>query len=124
MSTRPGRRLPLTLALFGRMSLLLLLFILSVGGVAFFAAQQQVDQIYDGQLIIGANVLRALMSEELRELPPERGEEQLEIDDSALLSRSSTRSGNAYANADPAKTTTTPAITTKVTSRLRRTGLS
>ena len=97
MSVRPGRRLPLTVALFGRMSLLLLLFVLSVGGVAFFAAQHQVNQIYDGQLITAANVLRALTSEELREAPPARGEEQLEIDD-ALLSPEDRSAFDDYAD--------------------------
>jgi hypothetical protein len=87
MSARgPGRRLSLLAALFGRTGLVLVAVILSVGVIAFFAAQQRVDKVYDGQLIIGANVLRALMSDELREQASQSREEQLEIDDSALLS--------------------------------------
>lgn len=97
MSGRPERRLPLTVALFGRMSLLLVLLVLSVGAVAFFVAERQVNEIYDGQLITAANVLRALMSQELRELPHDRGEEQLAVDDSALLSPEDRRAFDDYA---------------------------
>jgi signal transduction histidine kinase len=98
MSARaPGRRLSLLTALFGRTGLVLVMVILSVGVIAFFAAQQRVDKVYDGQLIIGANVLRALMSDELREQASQSGEEQLEIDDSALLSPEDRRAFDDYA---------------------------
>lgn len=82
-----SRRSSLLVALFGRTGLVLLAVIASVGAIAFFTAQDRVDKVYDGQLIIGANVLRALMSDELREQAAGTGrEQQLEIDDSALLS--------------------------------------
>jgi len=98
MSARaPGRRLSLLTALFGRTGLVLVMVILSVGVIAFLAAQQRVDKVYDGQLIIGANVLRALMSDELREQAGQSGEEQLEIDDSALLSPEDRRAFDDYA---------------------------
>lgn len=80
------RRTSLLAALFTRMGVLFLLMIVVVGLLAFFSAQRRIDEAYDDQLIIGANVLRALMSEELRESPEREAEEQLQVDDSALLS--------------------------------------
>jgi signal transduction histidine kinase len=97
MSRPQDRRPPLTVALFGRMSLLLLIVVASVGLIAFTAASQRVNEVYDGQLIIGANVLRALMMEELHEIPPGRGEKQLEVDDDVLLSPEDRRAFDAYA---------------------------
>lgn len=64
MNARP-RKGSLLAALVGRTGLVLLAVIFCVGIVAFFAAQWRVDKVYDDQLIIGANVLRALMSDEL-----------------------------------------------------------
>ena len=52
--------------LFMRVSVLLALIILAVGVTAFVTARKQVDTLYDGQLIAGANVLVALMSDERR----------------------------------------------------------
>ena len=40
--------------------------------------------------------LRALMSEELHETPPERGEKRLEVDDSVLLSPEDRRAFDAW----------------------------
>lgn len=97
MSRPRARRLPLTFALFARMGLLLLAVVATVAIIAFFAAEQRVNEVYDGQLIIGANVLRALMSEELHETPPEPGETQLQVDDSVLLSQEDRRAFDAYA---------------------------
>jgi signal transduction histidine kinase len=81
----PGRRrrAPLVTALFGRMGLLLAVVTVSVGAIAFFTAQHRVDEVYDGQLIIGANVLRALVSEELRENPG-HSDTELSIGDEVL----------------------------------------
>jgi signal transduction histidine kinase len=97
MSSPQDRRPPLAVALFGRMSLLLLIVVASVGVITFAAASRRVNEVYDGQLIIGANVLRALMMEELHEIPPERGEKQLEVDDDVLLSPEDRRAFDAYA---------------------------
>jgi signal transduction histidine kinase len=93
----PGRRLSLLAALFGRTGLVLVVVILSVGVIAFFTAQERVEKVYDGQLIIGANVLRALMTDELREQSGRVGEQQLEIDDSVLLSPEDRRAFDDYA---------------------------
>lgn len=85
---RRDRHSSLLAALFSRMGALVLLIILAVGSAAFITAQRQINEVYDGQLIIGANVLRALMSEELRRedaatvLDPT----ELQVDDAALLS--------------------------------------
>jgi signal transduction histidine kinase len=89
--------MPLVAALFGRMGLLVLVVVASVGAVAFFAAEQRVNEIYDGQLIIGANVLRALMAEEMRELPAGRAARELDVDDS-LLSPEDRRAFDDYAD--------------------------
>lgn len=87
MSARPFRRpASLLAALFGRVGLLLLVIVAVVGLLAFFTAQRRINEIYDGQLIIGANVLRALMSEELKAGPLGAHEGELRVDDSALLS--------------------------------------
>ena len=97
MSARaPGRRWSLQAALFGRTALVLVAVIVSVGVVAFFTANKRVEKVYDGQLIIGANVLRALMSDELREQGATAGEQQLEVDDS-VLSPEDRRAFNDYA---------------------------
>jgi signal transduction histidine kinase len=92
---RRGRRpTSLLAALFGRSALLLLAVIASVGTIAYFTAEKRVNEVYDGQLIIGANVLRALMSEELRQPGEAR---QLEVDDSALLSPEDRQAFDNYA---------------------------
>lgn len=86
-------------ALFGRMGLLFLVMVLAVGSVAFVTAQRRIDEVYDGQLIIGANVLRALMAEELREEGSGAADEtELQIDDAALLSREDREAFDDYAN--------------------------
>jgi signal transduction histidine kinase len=67
VSRRPlARPTSLLAALFGRIGVLFLVIVLVVGLVAFFTAQRRINEIYDGQLIIGANVLRALTSDELK----------------------------------------------------------
>ena len=98
MSRRPlARSTSLLAALFGRIGVLFLAIVLAVGLIAFFTAQRRINEIYDGQLIIGANVLRALMSEELRGAEA-TGREQLEVDDSALLSPEDRRAFDNYAD--------------------------
>lgn len=95
----PTRSRPLSLlaALFGRTGVVLLMVIASVGVIAFFTAQDRIDEVYDSQLIIGANVLRALMADELREQNGAEGEQQLEVDDSALLSPEDRQAFDNYA---------------------------
>lgn len=99
MSARPFRRpASLLAALFGRVGVLMLVIIAVVGLLAFFTAQKRINEIYDGQLIIGANVLRALMSEELKEGPPRIDEPELQVDDSALLSPEDRQAFDNYAD--------------------------
>jgi signal transduction histidine kinase len=88
-------RLSLAAALFSRVAALLLVAIVSVAVIAYFTAQRRVDEVYDGQLIIGANVLRTLMTEELRETPG-HSDAALEVDDS-VLSPDDRRAFNDYA---------------------------
>lgn len=99
MRFRPFRRpASLLAALFGRVGVLLLVIISVVGLLAFFTAQRRINEIYDGQLIIGANVLRALMSEELKEGPPPVDQPALQVDDSALLSPEDRQAFDNYAD--------------------------
>lgn len=94
----PDRRSSLLAALFSRMGALVLLIIVAVGSAAFITAQRRINEIYDGQLIIGANVLRALMSEELREQPAATEDTELEVDDNALLSPEDRQAFNDFAD--------------------------
>lgn len=94
-----GRSTSLLAALFGRVGALVMVIVLAVGLIAFFTAQRRINEIYDGQLIIGANVLRALMSDELRETPPDgSGQAELQVDDSALMSPEDREAFNNYAD--------------------------
>src|SRR5579884_4071033 len=94
MARRPAGSSSLLTALFGRTVLLFVLIILIVGGLAFVTARASIDETYDGQLIISANVLRALMAEEAKEA---EGPNQLEIDDSALQSAEDREAFDSYA---------------------------
>lgn len=111
MSRRPiARPTSLLAALFGRVGVLFLIITVVVGGLAFFTAQRRINEIYDGQLIIGASVLRALMSDEMKEqaaLPavaqppgaPSPGAlAELTVDDSDLLSPEDRRAFDSYAD--------------------------
>jgi signal transduction histidine kinase len=92
------RPISLLANLFGRMGALFIVVIVLVGLFAFFSARRQVNEVYDDQLVVGANVLRALMSEELAEAAkPGAQAGAMEIDDSSLLSREDRRAFNSYA---------------------------
>jgi signal transduction histidine kinase len=97
VSRQRAGRASLLAALFGRTGFVLLLVIASVGVIALFTARDRVDEVYDSQLIIGANVLRALMSDELREEGARAAEQQVEVDDSALLSKEDRQAFDNYA---------------------------
>ena len=85
--------------LFMRVSALLALIILAVGVTAFVTARKQVDTLYDGQLIAGANVLVALMSDERREQnQTARPPRTLEVTDAPLLSPEDRDAFNSYAD--------------------------
>lgn len=95
MSARAARPPSLLSALFGRVGALVVVIIVVIGLLAFVSAQRQIDKVYDGQLIIGANVLRALMAEELH--PLAAGDQAVEVDDAPLLSREDRRAFDNYA---------------------------
>jgi signal transduction histidine kinase len=99
MSRRPlARPRSLLAALFGRVGVLFLVIVLVVGLLAFFTAQRRINEIYDAQMIVGANVLRTLISEELAEPPPSgAAPPQLAIDDS-LLSPEDREAFDSYAD--------------------------
>lgn len=98
MSRRPlARPRSLLAALFGRVGVLFLVIVLVVGLLAFFTAQRRINEIYDAQMIVGANVLRTLISEELADTPPAgAAPPQLSIDDS-LLSPEDREAFDSYA---------------------------
>lgn len=97
MIRRQVWRAPLSVALFGRMGLLLLILVASVGVIAFVAADKQVNRLYDGQLMVGANVLRALMSDELHETAPDANEPGTGAAPAALLSAEDRKAFDRYA---------------------------
>lgn len=94
---KPSRRTSLAAMLFGRMALLFAGVVVVVGLMAFLTAKLEIDKVYDGQLITSANVLHALMGDELRELSQASVSEQLEVEDTPLLSREDRQAFNAYA---------------------------
>ena len=103
MSRRSSARpRSLLAALFGRVGLLFLVIVLVVGGIAFSTAQRRINEIYDGQLIVGANVLRALVADQLGEEAEEAGGKagrpELSVDDAALLSPEDRQAFDSYAD--------------------------
>lgn len=101
MSRRASARpRSLLAALFGRVGVLFLIIVMVVGGLAFFTAQRRINEIYDGQLIVGANVLRALVADELGEKAEAAGAAQAElsVDDTALLSPEDRQAFDSYAD--------------------------
>ena len=91
------RRGSLIGALFGRIGLLFLAIVLTVGLLAFHTARKRIDQAYDGQLIIGANVLRALMADELEDRTGGPPSEELQVDDAPLISAEDRKAFDDYA---------------------------
>lgn len=71
------------------------LIVVLTGALAFWTARQEIDRLYDQQLVIGAEVLRSLMQEELGRGPARAGK-SLEVTDK-LLSGEDKRAFNAYA---------------------------
>lgn len=94
-----SRPTSLLAALSSRVGVLFLIIVLAVGLLAFFTAQRRINEIYDGQLIIGANVLRALMSDELKgkAADPKETLDELSID-SDLLSPEDRHAFDNYAD--------------------------
>ncbi len=99
MSRRPrARPRSLLTELFGRVGVLFLIMVLVVGLLAFFTAQRRINEVYDAELIVGANVLRALVTDEINEAPSGAVPPQLSIDDSAILSPEDREAFDNYAN--------------------------
>ncbi len=89
---------PLNVRLFWRVLALIVSITLSVGAMAYWTAREQVDSVYDIQLITGANVLRALMGDELAAIEQGQVNETLSIDDKPLLSAEDRLGFDAYAD--------------------------
>jgi len=100
VARRPlARPTSLLAALFGRVGVVFLIIVLVVGGLAFFTAQRRINEIYDGQLIIGANVLRALMTDEAeKSIPAALGKGELSVDDADLLTPEDRQAFDSYAD--------------------------
>lgn len=98
MTARMPGRPSLLVTLFGRVAALLVLVIGVIGALAFWTAREQIGRRYDAELITAANVLHALMGEELQRMQHPLAE-PLEMDDMALLSAEDRNAFNAYAKA-------------------------
>lgn len=79
------------------MTALLAAIMLVICAMMFWTAQDEVNKVYDGQLITGANVLRALMSDEIKERAGEPAAGPLEIGDE-WLSAEDRKAFDAYAD--------------------------
>lgn len=84
--------------LFARMSLVLLLLLSTIGVFAYKAAKSQIDEVYDQQLIIGADVLLSLFRDIVLEVNPKDLGRAVEIYDSPLLSDEDRKTFNDYAD--------------------------
>ena len=90
-------RTSVTGQLFRRITALLVAIMLTVFGLMFVTARDEIDKVYDGQLITGANVLRALMSDEIKVRSQNRPGVSLEIGDE-WLSAEDRKAFDAYAD--------------------------
>jgi len=90
-------RASVTGQLFRRVTALLVAILLTVFGLMYWTAREEIDKVYDGQLITGANVLRALMSEEIKDRRQDRPGVSLEVDDD-WLSAEDRKAFDAYAD--------------------------
>jgi len=90
-------RASVTGQLFRRVTALLIAIMLTVFGLMFWTARDEIDKVYDGQLITGANVLRALMSDEIKERAQDKPGVSLEIGDE-WLSTEDRKAFDAYAD--------------------------
>lgn len=80
------------------MTALLLAIVLTVCTLMFWTTRAEIDKVYDGQLITGANVLRALMTDEIKEQGRDaEPEASLEITDE-WLSEEDRKAFDAYAD--------------------------
>jgi signal transduction histidine kinase len=66
--------------------------------MAYWTAKEQVDSVYDIQLVTGANVLRALMGDELAAIEQGQVDETIAVDDKPLLSAEDRLGFDAYAD--------------------------
>lgn len=95
MSLEQPSRVSLVDQLFRRMILLLAAIVVVICAMMFWTTQDQINTVHDGQLITGANVLRALMSDEIKEAHADRPQPPIEIGDE-VLSREDRQAFDAY----------------------------
>lgn len=91
------RRGSLVGSLFGRVGLLFVALIVIAGLLTYRTARDRIDDAYDGQLIVAANVLQALMTEEINERV-RRSSTELAVDDAPLLSNEDRKAFDAFAD--------------------------
>ncbi|WP_343685031.1 ATP-binding protein [Asticcacaulis sp.] len=87
----------LSRGLFARMTLVTLVGALTIVGVAATAVRSEVDEIFDQQLVLGANLLVNLMRDELSDLRKTTGS-VVAVDDMPLLSAEDREAFDAYAD--------------------------
>ncbi|MSP42900.1 MAG: HAMP domain-containing histidine kinase [Alphaproteobacteria bacterium] len=89
----------LTRRLFLRLGPVILLTIAAVSGLAFYSAREEINFEYDAQLINSANILWALIQDELHETKMDFPKEIGDIDLNLRAGDDLTDSADAYANA-------------------------
>jgi len=87
----------LSRGLFARMTLVTFLGVLTIAGVAATVVTTEVNQIFDQQLVLGANLLVNLMRDELSDIRKDTGG-VMEVDDMPLLSAEDREAFDAYAD--------------------------
>ena len=92
------RRNSLIGALFSRVGLLFVVMIAIASIVTYRIARDSIDDAYDAQLIVAANVLHALMGDELGEARTNHHPTELSVDDAPLLSAEDRKSFNTFAD--------------------------
>ncbi|MDV6330716.1 ATP-binding protein [Asticcacaulis sp. 201] len=88
----------LSRGLFARMTLVMFLAVLAILGIASTAVRAEVDQIFDQQLVLGANLLVNLMGEELSDIRKAGSSSVMEVDDMPVLSNEDRQAFDAYAD--------------------------
>ncbi|WP_443751311.1 sensor histidine kinase [Asticcacaulis solisilvae] len=87
----------LSRGLFARMALVTFLGVLAIAGVAGTAVTAEVNQVFDQQLVLGANLLVNLMRDELADIRKDTNS-VMEVDDMPLLSAEDREAFDAYAD--------------------------
>ncbi|ESQ87595.1 sensor histidine kinase [Asticcacaulis benevestitus] len=88
----------LTRTLFIRMTAVMVFGALVIALVAETTVSSKIDQVFDQQLVLGANLLVNLMRDELQDMRKTAGNDVMEVDDMPLLSAEDREAFDVYAN--------------------------